>query len=283
MYYEESFDASNWAARAGTFEPTIYFGVPAMLALILDTAGEASLTAVRSLTDIMFGGSSMPRPLADRLLTTFPGVRLWNLYGLTEAGPGGTALRPEDALRKLSTVGTPLPGMEVRVTDDAHDAVPGGTPGEIAIRTPTRMTAYLDDPEATARTIDDEGWLYTGDIGAMDDDGFLTIMDRKNDMIVRGGFNIYPAEVEQALLQHPAVLEAAVVGKPHRILGEDVMGFVVLRDGEDVAAEALSAFCREHIADYKSPRAFTFLEQLPRNAMGKVLRRELRPTGEEAT
>jgi acyl-CoA synthetase (AMP-forming)/AMP-acid ligase II len=275
MYFEAAFDAQRWTTRAKAAAPTIYFGVPSMLALILDSGGD-DLDAITSLRHVMFGGSPMPRRLAERLLQAFPGLSLWNLYGLTEAGPNGTTLRPESALAKLSTVGTPLPGTEVRVVGEDGADLPSGDTGEVLMRTPSLMAGYFENPEATAATISRDGWLHTGDIGQLDDEGFLTLVDRKHDMIVRGGFNIYPAEVERVLSDHPQVKDTAVVGVGHPILGEDVVGCVVLRDGAETTSDELIAFCRARLADYKAPRKIVCVGELPRNAMGKVLRRELR-------
>lgn len=276
MLFETEFDPKQWVARAKKLRPNIYFGVPAMLALILQTADEAELREVRGLESIMFGGSSMPLSVAESLVDLFPGVGLWNLYGLTEGGPGGTALTPEFALQHLSTVGKAMAGMEVRVVDGERNPVEPGVEGEVAVRTPSRMREYFDRPDETAQTIDSEDWIYTGDIGRLDEEQFLTILDRKNDMIMRGGFNVYPAEVEAALVSHADVAEAAVVGKPHAVLGEDVQAWVVVRDGAAITSEEITAYAREALADYKVPRDVRLVSTLPRNAMGKVLRRDLR-------
>ncbi|MGX6449518.1 class I adenylate-forming enzyme family protein, partial [Patulibacter sp. S7RM1-6] len=280
LLFETAFDAQAWPDRVGRTAPTAYFGVPAMLALLLDALGEeavGAVGAVAGLREIVFGGSPMMPALADRLLRAFPGAGLRNVYGMTESGPAGTTLAPANALAHLATVGRAMPGIEVRVVA-GDDDVPAGEVGEILLRTPGRMAAYLDDPAATARTIDADGWLRTGDLGRLDADGFLTLVDRANDTIVRGGFNVYPAEVEAALAGHPAVAEAAVAGKPHAVLGEDVVAWVVPREGATLAPEALRDWCRPLISDYKCPRDVRVVERLPRNAMGKLLRRELRAT-----
>jgi acyl-CoA synthetase (AMP-forming)/AMP-acid ligase II len=270
ILYEDGFDGAAWSARARATGPTHYFGVPSMLALILDQTDASEIATVSTLRTVMFGGSPMPPPLAERLLAAFPGLQLWNIHGLTEAGPIGTALRPEDALRKPYTVGTPLPGTEVRVVGTEGSLLTAGTPGEVLLRAASVMARYLDDPVATAAAIDGDGWLHTGAIGRVDDEGFLTVLDRKHDMIVRGRFNVYRAEVEQVFVAHPDVLEAAVFGVPHPVLGEDVVACVVLREGAWTTPEELADFCREHVADYKAPRTVRLLEALPRNAMGKV-------------
>lgn len=273
MLFETAFDPAAWAGRAERTAPTAYFGVPAMLALLLDHGASAETAGIR---EIMFGGSQMMLPLAERLLAAFPGAGLRNIYGMTEAGPSGTTLAPDDAIRKLSTVGVPMPGVEVRVLDPEGNEVAVGTPGEITLRTAGLMEGYLDNPEATERVIDADGWFRTGDVGTLDDEGFLSVVDRTNDMVVRGGFNVYPAEVESAVLRHEAVAEVAVTGRPHPVLGEDLVAWVVVRDGAAVTAEQLRATCATQVADYKCPRDFRFVDALPRNAMGKLLRRELR-------
>ncbi|QEC47256.1 long-chain fatty acid--CoA ligase [Baekduia soli] len=177
---------------------------------------------------------------------------------------------------RLDSVGRPMAECDVRVVDDDGRPLPAGAEGEIAILTPSRMLGYFDNPEATRRTIDDDGWLRTGDVGRIDEDGFLHVLDRMNDVIIRGGFNVYPAEVEAALIAHPRVVDVAVVGAPHAVLGEGVVAFVVLGDGAGIDEDELVRFCRERVADYKCPREIRFVAELPRNAMGKVLRRTLR-------
>jgi acyl-CoA synthetase (AMP-forming)/AMP-acid ligase II len=276
LLFETGFDPQAWPARARRTAPTAYFGVPAMLALLLDTVGDDAVGEIAGIRQIVFGGSPMMPSLADRLLRAFPGAGLRNVYGMTESGPAGTTLQPEDATAHLATVGRAMAGIDVRVVDEAGGRAPAGEVGEILLRTPGRMAEYLDDPAATARAIDADGWLRTGDLGRLDDEGFLTLVDRANDTIVRGGFNVYPAEVEGALARHPAVLEAAVAGKPHPVLGEDVVAWVVLREGATATADELKASCRPLISDYKCPRDLRLVDALPRNAMGKLLRRELR-------
>ncbi|MFA4929576.1 MAG: AMP-binding protein [Patulibacter sp.] len=274
LLFETAFDPAAWSARVTRTGPTAYFGVPAMLALLLDRGGEAAATS--GIREIMFGGSQMMLPLAERLLATFPGAGLRNIYGMTESGPSGATLDPADAIRKLATVGRPMPGVEVRVLDPEGNDVAAGTAGEITLRTAGLMEGYLDDPAATERVIDADGWFRTGDVGVLDAEGFLSVVDRTNDMVVRGGFNIYPAEVESAVLRHDAVAEVAVTGRPHPVLGEDLVAWVVVREGAEVTAEQLRATCAAQVADYKCPRDFRFVDALPRNAMGKLLRRELR-------
>jgi long-chain acyl-CoA synthetase len=270
---EPGFDVEATATRLAEERSTVYFGVPAMHMLLLERLpADRAFPHLRSL---MYGGSIMPEPMVRRLLERFPGVGLWNLYGLTEGGPNGTVLPPEYALTHPGSVGLPLDGTSIRTVDEEGRDVRVGEPGEILIAAPSLMEGYHGLPEATAEAIVD-GWLHTGDIGVLDDDGLLSIVDRKKDLVVRGGFNVYPAEIEVVLLEHPAVLEVAVVGVAHPVLGEDVAAVVALREGASVDGPELAAFCAERLADFKRPRHWRFVTELPRNGMGKVQKTALR-------
>src|SRR4029077_12567138 len=168
-----------------------------------------------------------------------------------------------------------IPGVEVAIQDDLDRALPAGEIGEVCVRGPNVMVGYYRNPEETARTVR-EGWLHTGDMGRLDEDGFLFIVERKKDLIIRGGFNVYPREVEEVLYAHPAVAEAAVVGMRDPLMGEEVCAFVALNAGATADAEALIDFCRSRLAKYKCPREMRFLPSLPKNPVGKILRKELR-------
>jgi acyl-CoA synthetase (AMP-forming)/AMP-acid ligase II len=200
-------------------------------------------------------------------------------YGLTEAGPGGLYLAEEYALAKLGSIGNRAAGhgTEFRVLrDDGTEAGPDET-GELVLRGPAVMAGYFEDDTGTAAAFTGDGWLRSGDLVRVDAEGFVFHLDRLKDIIVRGGFNVASAEVEAVLLEHPDVLEAAVVGRPHERLGEDVHAVVVPRSGATVDVDALLAHCRSALADYKLPRTVEVrTEALPRNASGKVLKRELR-------
>jgi acyl-CoA synthetase (AMP-forming)/AMP-acid ligase II len=270
---EDAFDVEVSADRLDEEQATAYFGVPAMFTLLVERLDpQRTFPFVRS---ILFGGSPMSLPTLARLPERFPNAGLWNLYGLTEGGPNGCVLPPEHAYTHPESVGFPLERTELKIVrDDGTEAEPG-EPGEIVLRAETVMEGYLNLPDETADVLVD-GWLHTGDVAKKDEEGFVYIVDRKKDMIIRGGFNVYPAEVEAVLLQHANVLEAAVVGVPHPVLGEDIAAAVVLRPGSNTAAADLEALCAERLGDFKRPRHYRLLDELPRSTMGKVLRRELR-------
>jgi acyl-CoA synthetase (AMP-forming)/AMP-acid ligase II len=199
-----------------------------------------------------------------------------NGYGMTEAGPAYCSMPKEESSRRIGSVGQPVPPMEVRSVASDGTALAPGEVGEIHIRMPGREREYYNDPEATAATWED-GWLHTGDLGYLDDDGYLYIVGRQKEVIIRGGNNIYATDIEGVLLEHPLVQEAAVVGVAHDVLGEDLAAFAVVRPGATLSADELQGFCAERLADYKVPRRITFLDELPRNATGKVLKHELAP------
>jgi long-chain acyl-CoA synthetase len=199
------------------------------------------------------------------------------MYGLTEAGPGGTGNRiTAFDLSKADSIGIPWPtDQEVRVVDDKGRDVDAGVIGEIVIRGPNVMKEYYKNPVATGEVLK-EDWLHSGDMGCFDEDGYLYYKDRKKDMIVRGGFNVYPAEIENAMYEHPDVAQCAVVGKPHPTLVEDIVLFVVPKKGKILTPEEITAFCSDRLADFKRPRDVRFAESLPTNAMGKIDKKELR-------
>ena len=177
--------------------------------------------------------------------------------------------------RKLGSVGQAIPGVTVSIRDDGDRALPAGEVGEVCVKGPNVMIGYYRNPEETARTIRG-GWLHTGDMGRLDADGFLFIVERKKDLIIRGGFNIYPREVEEALYAFPQVAEAAVIGMPDPLMGEDVLAFVVLKAGQRATAEEVTAFCQTRLAQYKCPKQVRFVDACRRARSGKILRKELR-------
>jgi acyl-CoA synthetase (AMP-forming)/AMP-acid ligase II len=205
------------------------------------------------------------------------GARLYQLYGQGEAPMTITGL-PQRYHRssmtdQLASAGFARTGCEVKIFDGRDRELPAGEIGEIVTRSDCVMAGYWKNPEATAKTLR-EGWLHTGDLGSMDEAGFLTIRDRSKDMIISGGSNIYPREIEEVLLRHPAVAECSVVGRPHSEWGEEVVAFVVLK--EMISTEALDRLCLDNIARFKRPREYRFVEALPKNNYGKVLKTELR-------
>jgi O-succinylbenzoic acid--CoA ligase len=258
----ESFDAGA-ANRAIDEGATIVSVVATMLQRMLDERGERPYPA--HFRCALLGGGPAPRPLLE--LAARRGVPVVQTYGLTETASQVATLAPEDALPKLGSAGKPLFPTELRI--DAPDA--DGL-GEILVRGPTVTPGYLDQPAPTTH----DGWLQTGDLGRLDGDGYLYVVDRRDDLIVSGGENVYPAEVEAALMEHPAVREAGVYGVPDEEWGEAVAAAVALRIGATATDEELRAFVRQRLGGYKVPRAIRFVEALPRNAAGKLLRRELR-------
>ncbi|WP_455354347.1 FadD3 family acyl-CoA ligase [Streptomyces sp. SYSU K217416] len=221
------------------------------------------------------GAASVPTELVEQIRTELGAPDVFTAYGLTESG-GVVSVCPTDAdaWTVAHTVGLALPDTEVRIASPLGDALPPGEPGEVQVRGYHVTPGYLDDPAATAEAVLPDGWLRTGDIGVLDDRGYLSITDRLKDMYVVGGFNAYPAEIENVLLQHEAVLDAAVVGAPDERLGEIGVAFVVTAG--DVTGEELTAWTRERLANFKVPRRFVLVEELPRNAGGKLLKGELR-------
>jgi long-chain acyl-CoA synthetase len=268
---------------AGRFSPKTFFGlverirptyfsaVPAIYAM-LTSLPEAATADTASLRLVVCGAAPMPAELIARVERTL-GVVLVEGYGLSE-GSCASTLNPHDGVRKPGTVGLPLAGQDVRVVDLHGTPMPQGERGEVVIRGANVMRGYLNRPEETARTIVD-GWLHTGDVGIFDTDGYLRIVDRIKDMIIRGGENIYPKEIETALYGHDGVLEAAVVGRPDAVLGEVVVAYVSLREA-GVTVEDLHALCAERLAKYKRPVLIELLDELPKNAIGKIDKPALR-------
>jgi acyl-CoA synthetase (AMP-forming)/AMP-acid ligase II len=202
-------------------------------------------------------------------------------YGLTEScGVVSTCLPGDDAETIATSSGRPIPDTEVRCVDADGKELPRGTPGEIVVRGYNVMRGYFEDPGETAKAIDPEGWLHTGDVGVMDERGYLRITDRIKDMYICGGFNCYPAEIENAMYRHPGVAQVAVIGIPDERMGEVGMAWVVPRPGAVLEPAALIAWCREQMANYKVPRRVELVSALPTNASGKVLKTELRDRAE---
>jgi len=194
---------------------------------------------------------------------------------MTESAATITTLDPKDVLRKMGSVGKPYVATEIRIVDDdGNDVTPGET-GEILTRGPNVMVGYYKDPEATAEALKG-GWLHTGDLGRLDDEGFLYIVDRKKDMIITGGENVYPREIEEILYSHPKILEAAVIGLPDATWGEKIHAVIVLKDGQYMEEKEVIEYCKARLASFKKPKSVEFVDRLPRSPAGKVLKRVLR-------
>lgn len=247
-------------------------GVPTMFVYLLHypDAGRFDTTSMRAWGS---GAAALPIEIVEPFEQKFGG-RILEGYGLTEASPVVSAHR-YSGVRKLGSVGPPLPGVEVAILDEADAVVMTGQIGEVCVRGANVMQGYYRLPEDTARALR-AGWLHTGDMGKLDADGYLFIVERKKDLIIRGGFNIYPREVEEALYAHPAVAEAAVVGMRDPLMGEEVLAFVALKAGANAEAAALIEFCQSRLAKYKCPKQVRFVDALPKSPIGKILRKELR-------
>ena len=249
---------------------TLISVVPVMLQRMLEARGGRPYP--RHLRCVLLGGSSAPKPLLEQCARI--GLPVAQSYGLTEACSQVTTLSPHEGLRKAGSYGKPLFPTEVAIVKD-NELVGPGVEGEIIVRGPTVSPGYFNNPEATAKAFKD-GWLYTGDVGYLDEDGYLYTLDRRKDLIVSGGENVYPAEVEAVLLTHPAVADAGVVGFEDPTWGQAPVAFIKLRLAAEVTTEELQAFCRDRLAGYKVPKRIFWVDSLPRNASGKLMRGKLR-------
>jgi acyl-CoA synthetase (AMP-forming)/AMP-acid ligase II len=273
MLYLPKFDAGRWFEIVERERPLMAFVVPAMARLLIHHPGFESAD-LSSLRGLILGSAPLAPDTLLRLQARLPGAAVLNSYGMTEGGHATFSMDPEGSRARPGAVGRPRPPTEVQIVGDDGTSCPTGEVGEVTTRNPNGHREYYKDPEATARMWEG-GWLHTGDLGYLDADGYLYIVGRKKEMIVRGGMNVYADDVEAALQAHPAVIEAAVVGISHDVLGEDVAAFVVIRPGEELSSEELQGFVGERLADYKVPRRITFLDELPRNAGGKVVKAQL--------
>jgi len=254
---------------------TTFGGVPTMVWQVLQSP-DFSKRDISSVTSVGYGGAPAPPELVRRIEELLPGRVPSNGYGLTETSSVTTMNSGVDYLRKPDSVGRPVAVVDVQVVDDAGSALPVGEVGELWIRGPNVVKGYWNKPEATAAAISD-GWLRSGDLARLDDEGFVYIVDRAKDMLIRGGENVYCAEVEAALFEHPAVYDAAVIGIPHHELGEEVGAVVVLKDGASASEDDLRRHVAQRLAGFKVPVKVWFVDdELPRNPAGKVLKRDLR-------
>ena len=280
----------NTAVRAGAcltmiprFEPgkaleiiqrdkvTLFDGVPTMYHAMLNHPGREQYD-VSGLRTCVSGGSAMPVEVMRGFEEAFGCVVLEG-YGLSESSPVAS-FNHLDRERKPGSIGTPIRGVEMKVVDEAGSEVPSGEVGEITIRGHNVMKGYWNRPDATAQVMEG-GWLHTGDMARIDEDGYFFIVDRKKEMIIRGGYNVYPREIEEVLYEHPSILEAAVMGVPDEAMGEEVGAAVVLRPGTDATADEIRSFVKERVAAYKYPRHIWFTDELPKGSTGKILKREI--------
>ena len=279
------FDPKVWLELVQTEKVTHAFVVPTMMKQLLDEPSFSN-TDLSSLTNLAYGGAAMPIQVIRRAIEAFPrSVGFVNAYGQTETTSSLTVLGPDDhrmegspeevelKLKRLNSIGKPLPDVEVRVRDEEGKLLPAGQVGEIIIRTPRIMKGYAGRADDAALP---EGWRATGDLGWLDEDGYVFFAGRKDDMIIRGGENIAPAEIEAVLMSHPAVDEVAVVGMPSEEWGQTVKAFVALRKGATATEQELSEFCRSRLASFKRPEQIAFIDALPKNQLGKILRKDLR-------
>jgi long-chain acyl-CoA synthetase len=246
--------------------------VPTMMTLLLHHRG-AEQYDTSSLKTVFASAAPVPIELAEAFEKRFD-CEVLEGYGQTEAAPALALMRP-GLPKKAGSTGPPLPGVELRIEDEDHEEVPEGQVAEICARSPGVMHGYHDLPDVTEDTLK-HGWLHTGDMGYLDADGYLFVTDRKKDLIIRGGFNVYPRDVEDLLLEHPGVAEAAVVGRPDERMGEEVVAFVVRAPGQELSQEELLEFAADRLAGYKRPREIQFTGGLPKSPIGKVLKKDLR-------
>jgi len=252
---------------------TIFMGVPYVYALMVHTAEKDAIESdLGSLRLCASAGAPLLPDIMKRFKKQF-GLNIIDFWGLTE-GVCHATCPPVDGSGKFGSVGKAIPGWEVNIVDDDGRALPSNHPGEIVIKGPI-MKGYYDNPQATAEMIKD-GWLYTGDIGRVDEDGYLFLSGRKKDMIIRKGQNIYPSDIEAVLSSHPKVAEVAVVGIPDEMRGENVRACISLKAGEVATEEELRRFCRKHVADYKLPKQIVFLDTLPKTATGQIRKEDLK-------
>ena len=281
LLYLPRFDVDRWLDVVDQRRPGAVFLVPAMAELLIASPRFAAAD-LSSITLCSLGSAPVAPGTVARLQEKLPGAMVSNSWGMTEAGPAFCVMPPGEQARRVGSVGLPVPPVELRIAGEDGGELPAGEVGELLVRNPGREREYFRDPEATARTWQG-GWLHTGDLARLDEDGYLYVVGRQKDVIIRGGNNVHAADVEAVLYEHPAVREAAVAGVEHRVLGEDVGAWIVLAPGAEASADELRAFCAERLSDHKVPRSWTFLDDLPRNATGKVVKRDLpRGAGEGA-
>jgi fatty-acyl-CoA synthase len=253
---------------------TVFAGVPTMYQMMTQASNweTADLSSLRFCTS---GGAPLPVPLVE-LYARQKNVRFKQGFGMTEFGPGLFALPAEDAIRKAGSIGRPNFFVDVRVVDEDNNPLGPNQEGELVLKGPSASSGYWDNPQATAAAWDDKGWFHTGDIVRYDEEWYFYVVDRKKDMFISGGENVYPVEIESVLYKHPAVHMCAVIGVPHETWGEVGKAVVVLKPGATASEDELIEFMRDHLARFKVPKSVAFMDELPLSSMGKILKRDLR-------
>ncbi|MFC1992082.1 class I adenylate-forming enzyme family protein [Chloroflexota bacterium] len=287
LVMERQFEANEWMGLVQAEKVSRAMMVPTMLKMLIDHP-EFRNHDLSSLRVITYGAAPMPLEVIKKAVELFPGVSFINAFGQTETASTITTVPPEDhdlsgteeekakKLRRLGSIGKPMADVEMKVIDEDGNDLPQGEEGEIVARGPRVMTGYWKDEEKTDKTIDKDGWVHTGDIGYMDEDGYFFLSGRATDMIIRAGENISPEEVEGVLLSHPKVEDGAIIGVPDKEWGEVPMAIVVVKKGVEATAEEIMEHCRANLASFKRPRSVVFTDELPRNPMGKILKKQLR-------
>lgn len=287
LVMERQFEPKEWMELVQTEKVNRAMMVPTMLKQLIEHP-DFSKYDLSSMKVITYGAAPMPLEVIKKAIDAFPGVGFINAFGQTETASTITSLSPEDhmisgneeerekKLKRLSSIGKPMADVEMKVVDEDGKEVPTGEVGEIIARGPRVMSGYWKDDEKTSKTIDKDGWVHTGDMGYVDEDGYFFLAGRATDMIIRAGENISPEEVEGVLFSHPKIDDVAVFGVPDEDWGEVPMAAVVLKKGETSTPEEVMEYCRANLASFKRPRAVVFVDELPRNPMGKVLKRALR-------
>jgi acyl-CoA synthetase (AMP-forming)/AMP-acid ligase II len=271
---EHSLSTTQRLGLIETERTSYYHGVPSILQFMIDEETLHRRNFLH-LKRVAYGGAAMPVATIERIAEQWPWTSQVQVWGMTESGPAGTYLPSAHTKEKIGSIGLPMPSCEIAVVDDQLQAVPVGDVGELLFRGPSQAIGYFRDPKATEMTFTD-GWLKTGDLVKQDEDGFLYFLDRKKDVINRGGLKIASVAVESVLYKMAGVVEAAVISIPHASLGEDVVACLVLSPGSSITVDQLREFCTTRLADYEVPRQWFFLDALPKSPIGKILKRELR-------
>ena len=267
------FDPKQAMELITQYKATSITQTPTMYAALLNLR-QRDCYLTGSVKRVVSGAAPFSPELKVELVQLFPRAGIFDLYGLTEASPGVTILRPHDPPEKIASVGKPMMSVTIKVVDKDGNELPSGKNGEIVCIGPNVMKGYYNDPTATQKVLK-EGWLYTGDMGRIDQDGYLYLTGRKKELIVSGGENIYPTEIEAVLHRHPLILEAAVIGVPDDYWGESVKAIVVPKPGKNLNEQEVIEYCKSHLAHYKKPKTVDFIDSLPKSAAGKIMKKEL--------